>query len=147
MYSNSLCMYYCTDKSREMSVHIAYEKWLRGPISAWGRHGMAAISSCFSFTITSHFLFYLLIMNCTVLCPIGLFSQGLRIPIKSNADVSCYLSADFNKAMDKFKVCVDGKTTFKCKTETHRHASNPCEWSDGECGRTQRCVAVYVFNM
>lgn len=54
---------------------------------------MTTIFSPFSFSITlhkkSHFLAFLLIMNCTVLCPIGpLLPEAKNPPQRNNVDVS-----------------------------------------------------------
>lgn len=103
----TLCAYYYYDKSREMSVNtqnIPYEIWLIGAISAWDKVEMTTISFPFSFSIMlhkkSHFLAFLLIMNCAVLCPIGPSSQRPQTPTEEQCWCQTHWQrADFNKAM------------------------------------------------
>lgn len=90
-----------------MSVNtqnMPYEIWLIGAISAWDKLEMTTISFPFSFSITlhkkSHFLAFLLIMNCAVLCPIGPSSQRPKTPTEEQCWCQTHWQgADFNKAM------------------------------------------------
>lgn len=90
-----------------MSVNtqnMPYEIWLIGAISAWDKLEMTTISFPFSFSITlhkkSHFLAFLLIMNCTVLCPTGPSSQRPKTPTEEQCWCQTHWQkADFNKAM------------------------------------------------
>lgn len=107
---------------------------------------MTIISFPFSFSIMlhkkSHFLSFLLIMNCTVLCPIGLYSQRPKTPTEEQCWChNHWQRAEFNKAMGnsfpkegndvwrqedsstgpKAPRCTRGRMHWRCPRHTHEH--------------------------